>query len=406
MENHIVIVGAGHAGGSLAGLLRENGHTGAITLLGKESNPPYMRPPLSKAWLKDEAQETDLYIRGPSFYDDQDIRLMLNSDVQTIDLETRQVLCNDQAPLSFDHLVIATGASARRLELPGHDLRGVHYLRDMHDAQSLKENLTKANHLVIIGGGFIGLEVAASARALGVKVTVIEQQSRLLSRVASTALSEYLTQLHQAQGVTIELNAHVEKLLGVDQITGVRLNNGNELSADLVLIGVGSVPNVELLKQAGADCTTGIVVDDQCRSAWPNIYAIGDVSARLLSDGKENRRLESVPSALEQARQLAMHLCGKPIPNSAAPWFWSDQYNSKVQIVGLMPTQAQIHVLAQPDSGKLTVLHLNGNQLLAAECVNAPADFMMARKAIEQGTAIDLEKLHNGASKVSSILIK
>lgn len=406
MEDHIVIVGAGHAGGSLAGLLRENGHTGSITLLGNESNPPYMRPPLSKAWLKDEAEATDLYLRAPHFYEDQDISLVLNSDVKNIDLSSRQIFCTNQTAVSFDQLVIATGARARRLQLPGDGLAGVHYLRDMHDAQSLKESLKKTRHLIIVGGGFIGLEVAASARALNIDVTVLEQQPRLLSRVASTALSDYLTQVHQDQGVNIKVNANIEALLGDDHVNAVRLTNGEKLDADLVLIGVGSIPNVDLLQQAGLDCANGIAVDDLCRSVWPNIYAIGDVSARLLPGENQKRRLESVPSALEQARQLALHLCGKPTPTSATPWFWSDQYNSKVQIAGFIPTHTQTHVLKPSEQEKLTVLHLDGDQLVAAECVNAPADFMMARRAIAQGTKIDLEKLNNGALTLASVLIK
>lgn len=403
-KERLVIVGAGHAGASLAGQLRQLGYGGSITLLGQESSPPYLRPPLSKAWLKGEAQEQDLLLRAPDFYAEQDIDLRLNCTAQSLDLHSRLLRCVDGSTVAFDQLVIATGARARELDLPGRGLAGVHYLRELGHAQSLQQALSKARRLAIVGGGFIGLEVAATARALGVEVLVLEQQPRLLARVASEPLSAYLEQLHRSRGVVLEQGVQVQALLGEDAVRGVRLADGRELQADVVLIGVGSMPNTELLQQAGLECRAGIPVDDCARSPWTPVYAIGDVTLRPSANGAW-RRLESVPSALEQARQLAQHLCGLPVGEPDVPWFWSDQYEAKLQMAGLAPPGAQTHVLGDVQAGKFCVLHLDGARLLAAECVNAPADFMQARKAIAQGRELDLDKLSAGvAVKLAAVL--
>lgn len=402
MDGRLVIVGAGHAGGSLAGQLRQQGYRGPIVLLGRESSPPYMRPPLSKAWLKGEAQEQDLLLRAPAFYAEQDIDLRLGCAVQDLSLQDRRLRCADGSEVAFDHLVLATGARARELDLPGRELQGVHLLRELGHARALKQALAGARRLAIVGGGFIGLEVAATARALGVEAVVLEQQSRLLSRLASATLSDHLAHLHRSRGVAVELGVQVQAMLGETAVRGVRLGDGRELEADVVLVGVGSAPNTELLQRAGLDCADGIPVDESARSPWPRVYAIGDVSVRTLADGAR-RRLESVPSALEQARQLALHLCGRPPAEPDVPWFWSDQYEAKLQMAGLAGAGARTHVLGDVRQGRFCVLHLQGARLQAVECVNAPADFMQARKAIAQGRELDLDKL-DGAGKLAAAL--
>lgn len=403
MDGHLVIVGAGHAGGSLAAQLRQQGYCGPITLLGQETSPPYMRPPLSKAWLKGEAQEQDLMLRAPAFYAEQNIDLRLGCAAQDIDLKERKLHCTNGSGIAFDQLVIATGARARELDLPGRNLPGVHQLRELGHARALKQAISTTRHLVIVGGGFIGLEVAATARTLGVQVTVLEQQPRLLSRLASDTLSDYLAQLHRSRNVMLELGVQVQAFTGDSKVQSVQLADGRKLEADAVLIGVGSIPNTDLLQRAGLDCAAGIPVDEASRSPWPHVFAIGDVSIRPMSDGS-CRRLESVPSALEQARQLALHLCDKPLAEPDTPWFWSDQYEAKLQMAGLVGADSHTYVLGDPHHGKFSVLHLNGSLLQAIECVNAPADFMQARKVIAQGRELDLGKLTAGVTKLSSAL--
>jgi 3-phenylpropionate/trans-cinnamate dioxygenase ferredoxin reductase subunit len=383
-SRHIVIAGAGHAGGSAAAMLRQLGWQGAITLIGEEPIPPYQRPPLSKAWLKGEATAESLALRPAKFYSEAAIDLRLETRVIAIDRAGNTVLLSDGITLPYDYLILALGARARRLPLPGVELRGVLELRSAADADRLKLALQPGARLAVIGGGYIGLEAAASARALGAEVIIIERESRVLARVACPILSDFFQAFHRAQGVAIEVDAQVAALEGSDgHITGVRLGDGRVIGCDAALIGVGAVANDELAREAGLTCHNGIAVDLAARTDDPAIFAIGDCTSRPLPLYARIGRLESVPNALEQAKQAAATICGKPPPTLEVPWFWSDQYDLRLQIAGMPFDATEIVVRGDLDAGKFALFHLTADGTVqAVEAVNAPPEFMGGRRII------------------------
>ena len=323
---HIVILGGGHGGGSVAAFLRQFGWKGGITLISEEPIPPYHRPPLSKAWLKGEADAASLALRPPKFYTDQDVTLRLSTHVAGIDRPSRSLTLADGSSLPYDKLILALGSRARKLDLPGLDLAGVLELRSAADADRLKAAIGPGRKLAIIGGGYIGLEAAASARAVGSEVVVIEREARVLARVACQPLSDFFEDYHRRHGVVLELNAAVAGFEGSQgHVTGVRMADGRVIGCDAVLVGVGGVSNDDLARAAGLDCQNGIVVDEHARTSDPAIYAIGDCSNRPLPLYHRRGRLESVPNALEQAKQAAAAMCERAPPAPEVPWFWSDQ---------------------------------------------------------------------------------
>lgn len=381
--SRIVIAGAGHAGGSAAALLRQMGWTGAITLVGEEPLPPYQRPPLSKAWLKGEADADTLALRPAAFYATAAIGLRLGTRVTAIDRAGRAVVLSDGGSLPYDILILALGARARRIPLPGLQLDGVLELRSVADADRLKAALGPGKRLAVIGGGYIGLEAAASARALGAEAIVIEREPRVLARVACPLLSEFFQSHHRAQGVTIEVNAQVEALVGAGHVEGVRLGDGRLIEADAVLVGVGAVANDELARAAGLACDNGIIVDLAARTEDPAIYAIGDCTRRPLPLYERMWRLESVPNALEQAKQAAAAICNKPPPAPEVPWFWSDQYDLRLQIAGIPFDAAEIVLRGSVEDGHFALFHLAADGTVqAVEAVNAAQEFMGGRRII------------------------
>jgi 3-phenylpropionate/trans-cinnamate dioxygenase ferredoxin reductase subunit len=383
-SRHIVIAGAGHAGGSAAAMLRQFGWPGAITLIGEEPIPPYQRPPLSKAWLKGEATAESLALRPAAFYPDATIDLRLATRVTAIDRAAKDVTLSDGGTLRYDYLILASGARARRLVLPGAGLDGVLELRSAADADRLKAALRPGARLAVIGGGYIGLEAAASARALGAEVTIIERENRVLARVACSILSDFFQGFHRARGVTIEVDAQVAALEGSGgRVAGVRLGDGRLIACDVALIGVGAVANDELARDAGLTCLNGIVVDLAARTDDPAIFAIGDCTSRPLPLYERIGRLESVPNALEQAKQAAAMICGKPPPTPEVPWFWSDQYDLRLQIAGMPFDTTEIVVRGDVASGKFALFHLTADGTVqAVEAVNAATEFMGGRRII------------------------
>jgi 3-phenylpropionate/trans-cinnamate dioxygenase ferredoxin reductase subunit len=383
-SRHIVIAGAGHAGGSAAAMLRQLGWQGAITLIGEEPVPPYQRPPLSKAWLTGEATEESLALRPATFYPQATIDLRLEIRVTAIDRAAKTVALSDGSTLSYDYLILALGARARRLSVPGADLDGVLELRSAADADRLKAVLRPGAKMAVIGGGYIGLEAAASARALGAEVIIIERESRVLARVACAILSDFFQTFHRAQGVVIEVDAEVAALEGSDgRVTGVRLGDGRLIPCDAALIGVGAVANDQLARDAGLTCHNGIAVDLAARTDDPAIFAIGDCTSRPLPLYDRIERLESVPNALEQAKQAAALICDKPPPTPEVPWFWSDQYDLRLQIAGLPFDASEIVVRGDVGAGKFALFHLTADGTVqAVDAVNAATEFMGGRRII------------------------
>jgi 3-phenylpropionate/trans-cinnamate dioxygenase ferredoxin reductase subunit len=400
----VVIIGAGHAGGSAAAFLRQYGFTGPIVLVGEEPIAPYQRPPLSKAWLKGEADAESLMLKPESWYGENGVDLKLSTIATTLNRGAKTVTLNTGETLHYDVLVIATGARARKLPIPGAELKGVLELRTAADAEALKAALGPDKRLAVIGGGYVGLEAAASARALGSHVMVIEREERVLARVACETLSTFFQDYHRAKGVKFELGAGVAGFEGEDgQVRRVVLGDGRKVDCDAALVGVGAMPNVELARDAGLDCADGVIVDLQARTSDPAVFAIGDVTHRPLPLYERNFRLESVPNALEQAKQVACDIVGRPAPAPEVPWFWSDQYDLKMQIAGLPFEADSILVRGDPGSAKFAVFHLQGDLIQAVEAVNAPPEYMAGRQLIGARRPISREKLANPAISMKEV---
>jgi len=399
ISDRIIIAGAGHAGGSAAAMLRQLGWKTGITLVGDEPLPPYQRPPLSKAWLKGEADADSLALRPLGFYNDADIELKLGLSVTKIDPAAHLATFSDGDTMHYAHLILATGSRARRIPLPGIELANVLELRTAADANRLKAVLGSGRRLAVVGGGYIGLEAAASARELGAHVTIVEIAPRVLARVACEILSGFFQDFHRSQGVKIELNAGVQALEGVNgAVTGVRLGDGRVIQCDAALIGVGGVPNEELARDAGIACDGGIVVDLDARTSEPDIFAIGDCTKRPLPLYDRTMRLESVPNALEQAKQAASAIYGRPRPAPEVPWFWSDQYDLRLQIAGIPFDATEIVVRGDVAAGKFALFHLTADGTVqAVEAVNASTEFMGGRRIIQRRKKLTAERISDMA---------
>lgn len=388
----VVIVGAGHAGGSVAAFLRQYGFEGPITLIGEEPIAPYQRPPLSKAWLKGEADADSLQLKDPAWWVENGVDLRLNTPVTTIDRVAKTVTAGGET-LPYDALVIATGARARALPLPGADLDGVLALRTAADAEALKARLGPGKRLVVIGGGYVGLEAAASALALGGSAVVLERETRVLARVASPILSHFYETAHAARGVEIVTGASIVAIEGDGRAEVVRLADGRLFECDAVLVGVGALPNVELAEASGLACSDGVIVDAAARTADPSIWAVGDVTRRPSALFNRDIRFESVPNALEQAKQAASAIAGRDQPPAEIPWFWSDQFDLKLQMAGLAVDADQQVVRGDPAGESFAVFHLKGDVIRCVEAVNAPPEFMGGRLMIGKQAPVDPEKL-------------
>ncbi len=393
MVETVVILGAGHAGVQAAASLREEGFGGAIRLIDVGTALPYQRPPLSKAYMKGEATAESLVLRGEAFYREQAIDLMLGVRAAAIAPGERRVSLSDGSVLAYDHLVLATGARARPLPIPGTDLRGVHALRDLPDAERLKAEIARASSAVIVGAGFIGLEFAAVAAKLGLAVTVLEAAPRVMMRAISEPMSRAFEAKHRSLGVDLRLGEGVRALIGeAGRVTGVETASGARLSADIVLLAVGVLAEDKLAAEAGLAIENGIAVDAGLRTSDPAIFAIGDNNSHPNSFFGGRLRLESVQNAVDQARAVAKTIAGRSAPYRALPWFWSDQADWKLQIAGVT-SGATRHVLrGEPDSGSFSVFLYEGERLAVVESVNRPADHMIARRLIDAGIGLTPEQ--------------
>ncbi|HEY1560018.1 MAG TPA: FAD-dependent oxidoreductase [Caulobacteraceae bacterium] len=391
----VIIVGAGHGGGTAAALLRQYGYAAPIRLIGEEPIAPYQRPPLSKAWLKGEADEDALTLKPESFYPEAGVELMESARVEAIDAAAKSVQLVGGERFAYDQLIIATGAKPRTLPLPGADLDGVLTLRSVADAEALKSRLGPGKRIAVVGGGYIGLEVAASARYLGAEAVVIEKEAQILARVACRVLSDFFTAYHRDRGVTFELAADVTGFAGVQgRVTGVTLGDGRTIECDVALVGVGAPADDNLARQAGLACDGGILVDIEARTSDPSIFAIGDVTRRPMPQyGGRMFRLESVANALEQARHAASAITGRPPPPPEVTWNWSDQYDLKYQFAGVPFDVDQVLVRGDPAGAKFAVFHLKDGVIQAVEAVNGPAEFMGGRLLIGQRKPIDPARL-------------
>ncbi|WP_347058339.1 FAD-dependent oxidoreductase [Blastococcus sp. HT6-30] len=409
-EAGTLVVGASQAGAHLVTSLRQLGDTAPITLVGAEAHPPYQRPPLSKEFLAGTATQETLAFRSPSFYPDHDIELLCGERVEEIALPSgdRPGLARTSSgrELPFARLALTVGARPRRLDVPGADLRGILYLRDLDDAVALRDQLAGASRVVVVGGGFVGLEAAAAAQAMDKQVTIVEAADRLVGRAVAPVVSEFYRRAHERRGSTVLLSTGVVGFQGTSgRVDGVLLADGRSLPADLVMVGIGVIPRTELAEQLGLECDGGIVVDAHARTSAPSVVAAGDCTVLPHPMTGEGRvRLESVPSAVAQATLAAATLLGREAHTRSVPWFWSNQGDLKLQIAGLSTGFDQHVVRGDPDTESFSVLYYRGGELLAVDAVNAPADYLAVRKALTQGKPLPADLVADTDTPLKSLL--
>jgi len=388
MTEKLLIIGAGHAAGQLVSTLIQRKYPGEITLVGDEPSLPYQRPPLSKKFLAGSLPAERLLVRPPSFYADAGVDVHTGQRIETLNTAAKTAKAADGRHFPYDKLVLALGARARRIRVPGARLNGVHYLRNIADVDAIRETLRPGLRISIVGAGYIGLEVAAIARDLEAEVTVIEATDRVLSRVVAPQISEVFQNVHADHGVRFEFMAVLEEFLGKDRVTSLRLADGRELATDLAIVGIGAEPNIELAAAADIAVDDGIVVDDRCQTSAADIFAVGDCTFHPNALLGRHIRLESVHNALEQARTAAANLCGDHVSYHEVPWFWSDQYDRKLQIAGLSAGYDSTIVRGHPHNGPYACLYLREGRLIAIDAVNNPKDFMQAKSLIAGGAML------------------
>ena len=393
MISTILIIGGGQAGAQAIDTLRREGFGGRLVLIGDEPELPYQRPPLSKKYLSGEMPADRLVFRHRSFYDEHRIELKLGRQAVRLDAAARQVELADGEKLAYDRLLLCLGAESRRLTCPGAALPGVHYLRALADVAPIQAGFKPQARVVIIGGGYIGLETAATCRKMGCEVTVLEMADRVMNRVVAPSVSQYFAEEHRAHGVTIICDTRVVCLEGRERVEHVVCADGTRHAADLVIVGVGAVATTELARAAGLACDNGIVVDEYCRTSDAAIYAAGDCTNHPSLRFGRRVRLESVDNAFEQAKTAALNLLDKPVAHDRVPWFWSDQFDSKLLIVGLSQDHDRQVLRGDPASRSFSVCYLKGRELLAVEAVNHSKDYMAARKLIAERALMQPDKL-------------
>jgi len=396
MQHHdVLIVGAGQAGAQAAISLRQLGFQGSIGIVGAEPAAPYERPPLSKAYLAGEIDSAKLSIRPPAFWDQQQVSLRTGVRISRVDAAAHLATTQTGETIGYSHLIWAAGGEPRRLSCAGADLPGVHVVRTTADVDEIRAELGGITRVVVIGGGYIGLESAAILVKAGKQVTVLEAMDRVLARVTAPEVSRFYEAQHRAHGVDVRLGTAVECLVGEGgRVSAVRLADGQELPADMVIVGIGLVPEVQALKEAGAACSNGIEVDGRCRTSLPDVYAVGDCALH------ENRyaggarvRLESVQNAVDQSKVVAANLAGVPTDYNAVPWFWSNQYDLRLQTVGLSLGYDDAVLRGDPASRSFSVVYLGQGRVLALDCINAAKDFVAGKKLVSQQSHLSREQL-------------
>lgn len=382
MQDSLVIVGAGQAGAQVAQSLRAAGFEAPITLVGDEPHPPYQRPPLSKKHLAGEIDDDALHLRPAAFYEQNRIDCRFGVAVEAIDRAAHRLRLSDGAELAYAKLVICTGTRPRALPLPGAELEGVVTLRTIADVEAMRARLAAPGRVAIVGGGYIGLEVAAVARAMGHEVTVVESRDRVMQRVVSPDVSAFFDALHRGNGVDIRLNTGVAGFAGEGHVRAVRLADGEELACDLALVAVGAVPNDELARDAGLDVDDGILVDATGQTSDADIFAAGDCTRFFSARYGRSIRLESVQNAIDQAKAVAAAIAGAAADYDPVPWFWSDQYAVKLQIAGLSEGHDTALTVGDPAAQSFYVVYLSQGRIAAVDSINHPRSHMMARRAI------------------------
>jgi 3-phenylpropionate/trans-cinnamate dioxygenase ferredoxin reductase component len=404
-KRNVIIVGAGHGGAQAAVVLRMQGFAGSIAMIGAEPEPPYERPPLSKEYLAKEKPFDRLYIRPPHFWAEKGIEMMLSTEVLSVDPAAQTVTLSNGEMLGYDTLIWATGGNPRALSCPGSDLAGIFAVRTRADVDAIMAALDGIDRIAVVGGGYIGLEAASVLTKLGKSVTLLEALPRVLARVAGEALSDFYAAEHRAHGVDLRTGVGVVAIEGEGKVSGVRLADDTVVPADMVIVGIGIIPAVEPLIAAGAKGGNGIDVDETCRTSLPNVYAIGDCAAHAngFAEGTVIR-LESVQNANDQASVAAKAICGDPQPYRATPWFWSNQYDLRLQTVGLSTGHDQAIVRGDPATRSFSVIYLKQGRLIALDCVNMVRDYAQGRKLVEARIKVDPVRLADTSVPLKELL--
>ena len=399
----VVIVGGGHAGGQAAASLRQEGYVGEVIVVADEPHIPYQRPPLSKQYLAGEYGLERVYLRPEKFYADREIAVRKGVRALSIDPAARTLDCSNGETLTYDKLLLATGSRPRKLVTAGDDLAGVHYLRTIADVDAIRRDLKPGRRIAIVGGGYIGLEVAAVAVEMGLAVTVLEMEDRILGRVTTPEMSAFYHDLHTGKGVVIRTGLRAESFAGAQgRLEQVVCAGGEVVDADLAVVGIGIVPNVELAAAAGLDCDNGIIVDETTRTTDPNIHAVGDCTNHPNPVLGRRLRLESVPNAMEQSRVAAANLAGGDKVYATVPWFWSDQYDLKLQMVGFSADADGQVTRGDPAAHQFATFHLSGDTVIAADAVNSAREFMAARQLV--GKKVDVGSLGDPGVDLRAVL--
>lgn len=403
MQFDVVIVGGGHGGAAQAAQLRQRGFAGSLAIISAEPELPYERPPLSKEYLAGEKSFERMLLRPPAFWAERKVEILTSTRVTAVDAAAHR-LDTSAGPIAYGQLVWAGGGDARRLSCPGHDLAGFHAIRTRADVDGLIAALGESRTIVVIGGGYIGLESAAVLTKLGHRVTLFEALDRVLARVAGEELSRFYEAEHRAHGVVIETGAQVAEVTGADgYVTGVTLADGRQFAADLVIVGIGIVPSVQPLLEAGARGGNGVWVDDHCRTSLPDIFAIGDCAlhANRFAGGAEIR-LESVQNAADMAITVARGITGDPAAYNAVPWFWSNQYDLRLQTMGLSLGHDQTVLRGDPATRSFSLIYLKQGKVIALDCVNAARDYVQGKALVEQGVAVPADALADTATPLKA----
>ena len=399
----VLVVGGGHAGANTAFALRKDGFEGEITIISDESYLPYHRPPLSKDFLKQNIAIEKLNFKSADFYKEQKININLNTRIDAIDLESNLVKTKD-ASFEFNYLVFATGASPRILQMENADSKNLFYLRQISDVLSLHKQITAAKEIILIGGGYIGLEVASAMIELGLKVTILEAEERILKRVTSPEVSKFYNDFHSNKGVEVICNAKVNNLNAENQmIHSVSLESGENLAADIVLVGIGAIPNTQLADSMGIECSNGIRTDQYCRTSIPNILAVGDCASSFNALFNQEFRLESVPNALAQSKVASSSIIGNELFNNELPWFWSDQYDLKLQMAGLSSGYDECHIIGDINSAEFIACYGKDGHLIAVDSVNQSKQFMLFKKALGNGFQLEMNLIKDKNFQPESI---
>ena len=384
----MVIIGCGQAGGQAAASLRQEKYEGPITMIGQEPYIPYQRPPLSKQYLSGEQEKEKLSLRQESFYSEKEINLKLETSVLSLDPHKKELQLENDETVTYDKLLVATGGRPRKLEVDGHTLKGIHYLRNIDDVDAIKTQMNTSQNLVIVGGGYIGLEVASVAIKRGLTVSVLEMESRILERVTTEEMSAFYHQLHTDEGVNILTSTQAKAFKGSETVESVVCGD-HEIPADLVIIGIGILPNIEMAEAAGLETNNGLVVDEHCRTSNEHIFAAGDCTNHPNPILNRRLRLESVPNAMEQGRVAASNMLGGSKSYASMPWFWSDQYEHKLQMVGFSKDSDQSVVRGDMESKSFTVFYLKDGSIIAADSVNNPKEFMASKQLVGKKASIE-----------------